>query len=187
MDSWKTLSRETVLDRGKFLRVEDHTVELPDGRIIEQWPWVISPDFINVVAVTEAGEFLCFRQVKYAVQGEALAIIGGYLEPGEEPLAAAKRELREETGYEAAEWLDLGHYAVDANRGAGTAHFYLALRARQVTTRDADDLEEQHLLFLTRAQLEAAVDNGQFKALPWAASVALALRRLPVSSISIAP
>ncbi|NTU63361.1 MAG: NUDIX domain-containing protein, partial [Chloroflexi bacterium] len=99
MDSWKTLSRETVLDRGKFLRVEDHTVQLPDGRVIEQWPWVISPDFINVVAVTEAGEFLCFQQVKYAIEGEALATIGGYLEPGEEPLAAAQRELLEETGY----------------------------------------------------------------------------------------
>ena len=58
MDSWKTLSRETVLDRGKFLRVEDHTVELPDGRVIEQWPWIITPDFINVVALTDDGELL---------------------------------------------------------------------------------------------------------------------------------
>ena len=178
MDSWKTLSRETVLDRGKFLRVEDHTVQLPDGRVIEQWPWVISPDFINVVAMTEAGEFLCFHQVKYAVEGEVLATIGGYLEPGEEPLAAAKRELLEETGYEASEWIALGQYRVDANRGVGTAHYFLALHARHVADRDADDLEEQHLLHLTRAELETALDTGQFKALPWVAIVALALRRL---------
>jgi ADP-ribose pyrophosphatase len=178
MDSWKTLSRETVLDRGKFLRVEDHTVELPDGRVIEQWPWVISPDFINVVAVTDSGKFLCFRQVKYAVEGEALATVGGYLEPGEEPLAAAQRELLEETGYEAREWIALGRYRVDANRGAGTAHFFLALHAYHITERNADDLEEQHLLLLTRAELEEALTTGQFKALPWAAIVALALRRL---------
>lgn len=178
MQAWKTLSRQTVLERGKFLSVEDHTVQLPDGRVIEQWPWVITPDFINVVAVTEAGEFLCFRQVKYAVEGEALATVGGYLEPGEEPLAAAKRELLEETGYEADEWIDLGHYCVDANRGAGTAHFFLARGAHHVTARNADDLEEQHLLHLTRAEVEAALDANQFKALPWAASVALALRRL---------
>src|SRR5512135_1927056 len=178
MDSWKTLSRETVLDRGKYLRVEDHTVQLPDGRTIEQWPWIITPDFINVVAVTEAGEFPCFRQVKYAVEGEALATVGGYLEPGEEPLAAAQRELLEETGYEAREWIALGRYRVDANRGAGTAHFFLARGAHRVAERNADDLEEQHLQFLTRAELEAALDAGQFKALPWAAIVALALRRL---------
>jgi ADP-ribose pyrophosphatase len=178
MDSWTTLSRETVLDRGKFLRVEDHTVVLPDGRVIKQWPWIITPDFVNVVAVTEADEFLCFYQVKYAVDGEAFATVGGYLEPGEEPLAAARRELLEETGYEAEEWIELGHYPVDANRGAGTAHFFLALHARHVAARDADDLEEQHLLHLSRAEFEAALDAGQFKALPWAASAALALRRL---------
>jgi ADP-ribose pyrophosphatase len=178
MDSWKTLSRETVLERGKFLRVEDHTVQLPDGRIIEQWPWIITPDFINVVPVTEASEFLFFQQVKYAVEGEALAPIGGYLEPGEEPLAAAKRELLEETGYEASEWIALGQYCVDANRGAGTAHYFLALHARRIADRNADDLEEQHLLHLTRAEIETALDAGQFKALPWAAIVALALRQL---------
>ena len=123
MDSWKTLSRETVLDRGKFLRVEDHTVQLPDGRIIEQWPWIITPDFINVVAVTDAGEFLCFHQVKYAVEGEALAPIGGYLEPGEEPLAAAKRELLEETGYEASEWIDSGPLSRGCQSGRGHRAF----------------------------------------------------------------
>ncbi|HTP10347.1 MAG TPA: NUDIX hydrolase, partial [Anaerolineae bacterium] len=129
-------------------------------------------------AVTDAAEFLCFHQVKYAVEGEALATVGGYLEPGEEPLAAAQRELLEETGYEASEWIPLGQYRVDANRGAGTAHFFLALQARHVTDRNADDLEEQHLLHLTRAELEAALDAGQFKALPWAAIAALALRHL---------
>jgi ADP-ribose pyrophosphatase len=178
MDSWKTLSRETVLDRGKFLRVEDHTVELPDGRVIEQWPWVISPDFINVVAVTDAGKFLCFRQVKYAVEGETLATVGGYLEPGEEPLAAAQRELLEETGYEARDWIELGQYRVDANRGAGTAHFFMAHHARQVAERNADDLEEQHLLLLTRAEVEAALQRGDFKALPWLAIIVLALRHM---------
>ncbi len=178
MQTWQTLSRQLVLDRGKFLRVEDHTVQLPDGRVIEQWPWVITPEYVNVAAITGDDRWLCFRQGKYAIDGESLAMVGGYLEAGEEPLAAAKRELREETGCEADEWIDLGHYCVDANRGAGMAHFFLARGAHQVTTRNADDLEEQHLLHLTRADMQAALDANQFKALPWAASVALALRRL---------
>ena len=67
---------------------------------------------------------------------------------------------------------------MDANRGAGTAHFFLALHARHVADRNADDLEEQHLLHLTRAEIGAALDTGQFKALPWAAIIALALRHL---------
>ncbi len=178
MKPWKTLARRTILNHSKFLVVEEHTVELPDGRIIEDWPWVISPDYINVTAVTEEGLFLCFRQTKYSVEGTSLAVVGGYLEPGEDPLEAAKRELREETGYEATGWLALGRYPVDGNRGAGVAYPFLATSARRVAEIDADDLEEQELLLLSRAEMEAALDAGEFKSLPWAAAVALALRRV---------
>ena len=175
MQPWKTLSRRTVLDHSKFLVVEEHTVQLPDGRVISEWLWIITPDYVNVVAVTEDGEFLCFRQFKYAVGGTSLAPVGGYLEPGEDPLSAAQRELLEETGYEAADWVDLGHYSVDSNRGVGTAYLYLARGARRVAEVDADDLEEQELLLLDRSEIEAALASGKFKVLPWTANVALAL------------
>ena len=178
MQLWKTLSRRVVLDQGKFLTVESHTVELPDGRVIPDWPWVITPDYVNVIAVTEDGEFLCFRQTKYGVDGTSFAAVGGYIEPGEEPLTAARRELLEETGYEAPEWIDLGHYRVDGNRGAGTAYLFLARGARRVADADADDLEEQDLLHLSRSALEAALAAGEFKLLPWATAVALALLHL---------
>ncbi len=175
MQPWKTLSRRTILDRGEFLKVESHTVELPDGRIIPDWAWIITPDYVIVVALTEAGEFLCFRQIKYAVDGPSLAPVGGYLEPDEDPLMAAQRELREETGYEAADWVPLGRYVVDGNRGAGVAHFFLARRARWVAPTVADDLEEQHLLHLSRAEVEQALLDGSFKGLPWAAASVMAL------------
>ena len=176
MKPWKTLSRQLILDHSKYLRVESHTVQLPDGQVISDWPWVITPDFANIVAVTAAGQYLCFRQRKYSIEGGSLAPIGGYLEPGEDPLLAAQRELLEETGYAAPEWIDLGPYPVDGNRGAGTAYFYLALGAHRVAKRDADDLEEQELLLLSRDEVAAALDAGQFKLLPWATIVALALR-----------
>jgi len=162
---------------GRFLKVEYHTVELPDGQVIEEWPWLITPDFVNVVAETTAGEYICFRQTKYAVDGVSLAVTGGYLEPGEDPLTAAQRELLEETGYIADEWIDLGKYAVDGNRGAGTAHLFLARGAEWRQPIDADDLEEQELLLLTRAEMRAALQRGEFKVLPWATAVALALCR----------
>lgn len=178
MQNWKTLDRTTVLNHSKWLAVEDHTVELPDGRVIPNWPWVITPDYINVVAVTDEEEFLCFRQIKYGVVGTSLAPVGGYIEPNEDPLVAAKRELLEETGYEAEEWIGLGIYRVDANRGAGMGHLYLARGAYRLSEPYADDLEEQELLRLSRAEVEAALRNGEFKVLAWAANIALALLQL---------
>jgi len=175
MQPWKTLSRHTILKHSKYLIVEDHTVELPDGRVVSEWPWVITPDYATVLAMTEDGEFLCFRQTKYGVDGPSLAPAGGYLEPGEDPLAAAKRELLEETGYEAPDWIRLGHYRVDGNRGAGMAYLFLARGARCMAKANADDLEEQELLRLGRAEIEAALASGEFKVLAWTTAVALAL------------
>ena len=177
MESWKTLKRKQILDFSQFLKVEDHTIELPDGEIIEHWPWIMSPDFVNMAVITTEGDYLIFRQTKYSVKGTTLAPVGGYIEPGEEPLAAAKRELLEETGYVAEKWENLGEFVVDGNRGCGIAHFFLARGAHQAAEADADDLEEQELLHLSRAEVEAAVARGAFKVLPWQAVMALALLR----------
>lgn len=176
MKNWKTLSRQTILDKGKYLRIENHIIELPDGRIVEDWPWVITPDFANVLAITPEGKYLVFRQTKYSLDGPSLAPVGGYIEPGEDPLAAAKRELLEETGYASGHWTPLGSFPVDGNRGAGAAHYFLAEDAQEVAEIDADDLEEQELLLFSRDEVEQALKAGEFKLLPWMGIVALALQ-----------
>ncbi|MEI7555944.1 NUDIX hydrolase [Candidatus Chlorohelix sp.] len=178
MENWKTLSREKVLERGKFLTVEDHTVELPDGRTIPQWPWVITPDFVNVLAVTEEGQFLCFRQTKYAVEGVTLATVGGYIEPGEDPLLAAKRELLEEMGYESHNWVSLGKYIVDGNRGAGMAHLFLARNVSFSGKAESDDLEELEMIYLSRNEIADALVSGEFKLLSWSLTVSLSLNHV---------
>lgn len=179
-DSWQTCSRKTILDHGKFLKVENHEVQLPDGTIIPNWAWIIIHDAALALARREDGKFLLFRQTKYAIDGDSLAPVGGMLEPGEEPLEAAKRELLEELGYESDHWVDLGSYVTDPNNHVNTIHLFLALDARYVTPPNSDDLEEQELLILSRDELEDAFDAGEFKVLNWSLLIAKALRVLAV-------
>ena len=181
MQPWKTISKRLLCQPNRFLKVELHELELPDGKRIADWPWLITPDYANVLARTKDERFLCFRQTKYAVEGVTLAPVGGFLEPGEEPLHAAQRELREETGYESPEWHALGCSVVDANRGAGVANLFLALDAEPMCPPCADDLEQQELLLMNRAELETALDRGEFKVLAWVTIIALGLRFLDKS------
>jgi ADP-ribose pyrophosphatase len=175
---WQTVSRRTLLQHSQWLTVEEHTVKLPDGRIIDNWAWLIIPSAVIVLAVTDENQFLCFRQTKYAVEGTSLAPVGGMLEPGETPMVAAKRELLEEMGYQASEWVHLGSPVLEPNRGIATSHLFLALNARQVAEPHSDDLEDQELLSLSRLEIENALQAGEFKVLAWVAAVALALNYL---------
>jgi ADP-ribose pyrophosphatase len=124
------------------------------------------------------GSALGLRSSRRRISARSMALVGGYLDPGEAPLAAAQRELREETGYTAPDWRSLGSYAVDGNRGVGHAHLFLAQNAHRMGDIDTDDLESQALLRLDRAQVTAALAQGEFKVLPWAAALALALVQL---------
>ncbi|MEF3274579.1 MAG: NUDIX hydrolase [Chloroflexus sp.] len=182
MPSWTIRERETLLHQPPFLTVERHHVILPDGREIPNWQWVITPEYVNVAAITVDGRFVLFRQEKYAITGLSLAPVGGYLEPGEDPLLAAQRELREESGYVAPDWELLGRYAVDGNRGAGVAHLYLARDATFVGKGESDDLEAQELVLLTVDEVRRALAMGEFKVLAWATVIALALLRLQAES-----
>jgi len=175
MRQWKTLKKEIILDHGKFLKVEKHTIELPDGKIIHDWPWIVAPDYVLVLPVTDCNKLLLFRQTKYAVEGTSFAPVGGYIEQDENALEAAKRELKEEMGCEASEWIQLGSCPNNGNHGGGNGNLFLALNARKVSEPIIDDLEEMEIVELTIEEAEKKLMQGDVKVMSWMTMIAMGL------------
>lgn len=157
---WEILDSREVYSAEPWLRVQRQAVRLPDGRIIDDYHQIELPDCCVIHAETPAGEIVVERQYKHGPRLVGLSLPAGAIEPGEAPLAAAKRELLEETGYEAAEWHSLGAYTLNGNYGCGRAHLFCARNARKVTEPVSGDLEEMEIITLTRAALTAALVKG---------------------------
>ena len=175
MQPFKTHARNVVFHEPPWITVEQRAIEFPNGHHVPNWPFVITPSYINLMAETTDGTFICFRQRKYGYEGESLAVVGGYIEAGEQPLAAARRELLEETGYIASEWISFGSHVADANRGCGMAHLFLARGAQKIAEPTEIDLEQPQLVLLSREQVRRALFNNEFKVLAWSAAVALTM------------
>jgi ADP-ribose pyrophosphatase len=175
LQSWKTLSRTTILDHSIYLKVENHVIELPDGRVLDQWPWVIARDFVNVIPVNDDGNLILFKQEKYGYQGVSIAPVGGYLEPGEEPEEAARRELLEEMGYHSGELIPLTTTVIAPNLFFSIGNPFIARKLTYVGHQASDDLEEQTLIEVTLDELERSLLRGEVKVTSWYASFANAL------------
>jgi ADP-ribose pyrophosphatase len=175
---WRTLARRVVADLRPWLRLWAEDVQLPDGRVVEGFVGLEMPDYVMVVALTPEEGVVALRSYKHGPGRVCLNLPAGYLEPGEEPLATARRELLEETGYVAETWSALGSFAADGNRGAGTAHLYLAREARRIAEPDSGDLEEMQVEVVALEELLRATRDGGVAVLPVAAAVGLTAARL---------
>jgi ADP-ribose pyrophosphatase len=171
---WRVVARRRLYDARPWLDVWAEDVQLPDGRVIEDFYKLEMPDYVIVVPFV-GDDVVVQRQYKHGPRSVGLHLPGGYLDPGEQPLDAARRELMEETGYEADVWTFLGTFANDGNRGAGRAHFFAARRTRQVRPPDGGDLEDSELMLLSLEELVAAARRGEVSLLSIVAAIGLAV------------
>jgi ADP-ribose pyrophosphatase len=135
------LSSTLVYD-GRLLKVRSDTVCLPNGASAER-EYIVHPGAVAVIAVTEAGELVMERQFRYPLGRDMIEIPAGKIDPGEDPLETARRELREETGYTASQWTHVATINIAIAYSDEHIEIYLAkgLKHEQAKLDDEEFLE----------------------------------------------
>jgi len=156
--------RETRVDGelaydGNFLKVSRDRVKLPDGKITQR-EFIRHPGAVVILALFDDGRVLLERQYRYPNDQVFIEFPAGKIDPGEESLACAKRELEEETGYTAMDW----HYVSTIHNAIAYSDEHLDLfLARGLTAGDAklDDGEFLETFTATLPEMLAMVRRGE--------------------------
>ena len=133
------VASEDVAWSGRIFNVDRLQVKLPDGRMAIR-DVVRHPGAVAVVALTEEGQICLVRQYRTALGRVTVEIPAGKLAPGEDPLACAERELKEETGFTAQKMAYLTTIATSAGFADELIHIYMATGLKLAeSSPDADE------------------------------------------------
>jgi ADP-ribose pyrophosphatase len=173
---WRLIASELVLDH-RWFRVRRETVELPTGRVLDDYYVAVRDDFALVAAVTDGGELVLVRQWKQGVREVTLELPGGILDD-EEPAAAAARELEEETGFACTSLRLVGRGPLDPSKETNSAHLYLGTGAARVAVQALDDTEEIEVVLVPLDEARRLIQDGEIAAPTSVAGIYLALDAL---------
>lgn len=151
MSKWE-LKHSEIKYKNPWISVREDKVIRPDGKdgiygVVEMVPGV------SVLPLDDEGYVYLAKEFRYAIEQDSIEVASGGIDAGETPLEAAKRELREELGIEAHNWIDLGHMNPFTSVIKSPAALYLA---RNIRFSDANP-EGTEIIDIVKITLEDAV------------------------------
>lgn len=159
---WKVLGSEYLIKR-PWLTARRDTVELPNGKVHPEYYILEYPDWINVIAITEEGELVMVEQYRHGLREVFTELVAGVIEPGEEPLCAAQRELLEETGYAGGEWRLFSVISSNPSTNNNLTYCFIAEGVEKVADQHLDATEDIAVHLLTEQEVRTMLNNDQIK------------------------
>jgi 8-oxo-dGTP pyrophosphatase MutT (NUDIX family) len=153
---WKVLESKHIHPRFRVDKVELANGKFLDAIVFEFRSWA------NIVALTKDNEVVLIRQYRHGVREVLWEIPGGVVEAGEEPVEGVRRELLEETGFTASEFVQVGKAYPNPALQTNTVYYYLALNAEKVTGQTLDDAEDIEVHLVPLDELLGMVRRGEF-------------------------
>lgn len=139
-----TLLDKTLGFQARIFRLVLARWRSPRNQFEHTYTVIDSPDWVNVVALDQAGQLVMIRQFRVGSESFTLEVPGGMVDPGEHPRDTAERELYEESGYRAERLIDLGFIEPNPAIFNNRAHMFLAegcVRAGAQVLDEAEDIE----------------------------------------------
>lgn len=167
----ETLERKAVFE-GKVVRLYLDRVRLPDGREAER-EVVLHWGAVGMVPVDADGRVFLVRQYRHAPGEDLVEVPAGKLAPGEDPLGCARRELMEEIGYAAKEWIKLAYFYTSPGFSDEVLHLYLA-RGLEKGEASPDEDEFLEVMHLPLTEAVAMIGRGEIRDSKTVAGLALA-------------
>lgn len=173
---WTTLASRDLLRRW-WITLREDRVQLPNGHVLDEYHVAEYPDWACTLALTGDGEAVLVEQYRYGIDEVLLELPAGAIDDGETPEAAARRELREETGYAAGDLQPLGRLAVEPGRHTNYGHLFVARDVQRVGKPRLDVSEDIRVRCVPAADLPALVEAGRIAHGVHAAAVFWALHK----------